>query len=164
MVGLVVFSLVSGALSVVFLPPFSAGLSAAPISSAAPAVPLGERPTALEVAMSPFRYVGTRVRWTCLVDQVPVPTFADARCGLSLPEFGAGPLTTEELLHQALSQLRHRATVVLTGEVKDLEHDERIGFDGTVRPPLLGENAFGAERYYPTVHIDRFLAKQIAVY
>jgi hypothetical protein len=111
--------------------------------------------------MNPFRFVGARVRWTCLVDQVPTPTFADARCGFSVLDFGVRPFTIEGQLHRALSQLRRRATVVLTGEVENLEHDETIVFDGTVRPPLFGENAFGAKHYYPTIHIDRFL-KRIA--
>jgi hypothetical protein len=189
MVGLVVFSLASGALFVVFLLPFiqtshasanaPPGTRPPPVHSVhlvqhipavlTPRTPpslwgtdgTGGAPAALDVAMNPLRYVGARVRWTCLVDRVPAPTFADAHCGLSLADFDAPPLTIEELLRRSISQLHRRATVVLTGDVEELDHDERIVFDGTVRTPLIGENAYGAERYYPTIHIDRFLDKRM---
>ncbi len=95
---------------------------------------------------------------------------------LSPENLAVGPLSTfdaltraslaagEVSLHRALSAFRRRATVVLTGDVVDLDHNETIVIDGTVRRPLLGENGFGVQRYYPTVHIDRLIDKRLITY
>jgi hypothetical protein len=215
-IGLSIFALTSGAVSVALLLPFShayadsavpaTALRAHPVAVVTPRpIPSAIRtprvveatapvpvilppvhsfdhiPTALEVAMNPFRYVGAGVHWTCLVDRVPEPTFADAKCGPQVPKYGTTPLTNDQLLndpaatraslaagelslHRAISAFRRRATVVLTGDVVDLDHNETIVIDGTVSRPLLGENGFGVQRYYPTIHIDRLIDKRLVSY
>lgn len=139
-----------------------------------------ENPTALEVAGNPHRFIGSHVHWTCVVDLVPEPTFADANCGPPVPSFVQPPLSGEQMqndpdavaqsirlaqgsLHGALRSLRKRAMIVLTGPVGNLDHAETIVIDGTVRRPLRGENAFGVTRAFPTVRIDTIVASRASL-
>ena len=142
-----------------------------PAAVIVPAARPPENPSALEVAGNPRRYVGAHVHWTCAVDLVPEPTFADANCGPDIPSFVQQPLTAGQMendpdavaqsirlaqqsLHGSVRALLKRAMIVLTGPVENLDHGEIIVINGTVRRPLHGENAFGVTRAYPTVHID----------
>ncbi len=130
-----------------------------------------EHPTALQVASNPHTYVGAQVHWTCYVDLIPEPSFADAQCGPAVPSFAQAPISPQQVerepgvvaesirrsqlsLHGAIYAARHRATIVLTGPVADLGHGDLIVINGTVRAPLRGENAYGVTRSFPTVHVD----------
>lgn len=140
-----------------------------------------DNPPALQVAGNPHRFVGSRVRWTCVIDQVPEPTFADAKCGPDVPSFVQPPLTGQQMqnepdavaasiraaqlsLHSTMRALEKRALIVLTGPVANLDRGETIVIAGTVRSPLSGENAFGVTRAYPTVHVDTIYKSRGSVY
>ena len=120
-------------------------------------------PSAADVASNPFHFVGAHVRWTCRIDLVPSPVFADAVCGPAVAEPDPASLarsieTSSHELRRALFLLGRRGDIVLTGPVASLVHGDSLLIHGTVRRPLLGENAFGVQRPYPTVHIDAIIA------